>query len=216
MSDGPATASPASAAKPLPPSASPRGDWLLVAMLIIAMLVTAVLFLHFAGRVWWCACRTPTPFSVHVWSSHNSQHLFDPYAFSHLLHGLIFFFAIRWLFPRLSFPWVLLLSLLIETGWEVLENSPMVIDRYRAATASLGYSGDSIVNTLGDILACAIGVWLARAIGFRWSLALFVLIELAMLALIRDNLTLNVIMLLTPVDAIREWQLQIAPATQPA
>jgi hypothetical protein len=94
----------------------------------------------------------------------------------------------------------------IEAGWEVIENSPMVINRYRTATASLGYSGDSIVNTIGDVISCGLGLLLARAIGWKWSIVVFFAVELVMLWLIRDNLTLNVIMLLYPIDAIRRWQ----------
>ena len=100
----------------------------------------------------------------------------------------------------------LLIALAIEAGWEVLENSPLIIARYRAATAAVGYSGDSIVNSAGDVLSCALGFWLASRLRWWWSVAIFVAVELIMLALIRDNLTLNVIMLLWPLDAIRRWQ----------
>lgn len=174
---------------------------------IALLLILTGLVLRLEGRIWWCACRTPTPFSTNVASSHNSQHLLDAYAFSHLLHGIIFFWVLRLIFPKLKAAWALLVALAIEAGWEILENSPMVIERYRAATASLGYSGDSIVNSLGDILSCAVGFWLARQIGWRWSIALFVAVELVMLYLIRDNLTLNVIMLLYPIQAIKQWQI---------
>lgn len=192
---------------PTPPSASTttaRGaiPWLWIGLLLIA----TVVILRLQGRIWWCACRTPTPFSINVASSHNSQHLLDPYAFSHLLHGVIFFWALK-LLPRLDFGWKLLIALAIEAGWEILENSPLVIERYRAATASLGYSGDSIVNSFGDVLSCALGFVLAAWIGWRWSIALFLFIEIAMLAWIRDNLTLNVVMLLYPLESIKRWQM---------
>jgi hypothetical protein len=169
------------------------------------MLVT-VAMLRVEGRIWWCACRTPTPFSTQVHSSHNSQHLLDPYSLSHLLHGLIFYGCLRLIAPRLDRGWALVIALIIEAGWEVLENSPPVIERYRAATASLGYTGDSIVNSAGDVMSCAIGFFLAARIGWRWSVALFVAIELTMLAWIRDNLTLNVVMLICPIEAIKHWQ----------
>jgi hypothetical protein len=191
-------------APPRPPSsrAIDRRAWLAVALL---MLVT-VAVLRGEGRRWWCACRTPTPFSTDPGSRHNSQHLLDPYSFSHLLHGLIFFGCLRLLAPRASAGLTLVVALTIEAGWEILENSPLIIARYRAATAAVGYTGDSIVNSTGDVLSCALGFWLAAKLGWRWSAAVLVAIELIMLALIRDNLTLNVIMLLYPLDAIRQWQ----------
>jgi hypothetical protein len=184
-------------------------------VLVVVLLTATVIYLRVAGRAWWCACRTPTPFSVHVHSSHNSQHLLDPYSFSHLLHGLIFYFALRALLPRAPLARIVVLGLLLESAWEAIENSPAVIERYRAATASLGYSGDTIVNTLGDIGSCALGMLLARRIGLMWSVIVFVAVELTMLALIRDNLTLNVLMLLAPLEPIRQWQLQAAPTTLP-
>jgi hypothetical protein len=180
----------------------PAGLW------VILLLAITVLALRLEGRVWWCACRTPIPFSTDVNSSHNSQHLLDPYSFSHLLHGIIFFWCLRLLLPGKVRPgWQLLMALAIEAGWEILENSPMIIERYRAATASLGYSGDSIVNSAGDVLSCALGFVLAQRIGWRWSLAIFVAVELTLLVLIRDNLTLNVIMLIYPIEAIKRWQI---------
>lgn len=167
----------------------------------------ALAYLRATGRLWWCACRTPTPFSWDTQSSHNSQHLLDAYSFSHVLHGVLFFWALAWLLPRVSLGWRLFLAVVIETAWEVVENSPFVIERYRAATASLGYEGDTIVNITGDLLSCVAGFLLARAIGPRWSLVAFVAIELVMLWAIRDNLTLNVVMLFWPIEAIKQWQM---------
>jgi hypothetical protein len=171
-----------------------------------ALMLLTVVVLRAEGRIWWCACRTPTPFSTDPGSRHNSQHLLDPYSFSHLLHGLIFYGCLRLIAPRASAAWTLLVALAIEAGWEVLENSPLIIARYRAATAAVGYSGDSIVNSTGDVMSCALGFFLAAKLGWRWSAAAVVAVELIMLALIRDNLTLNVIMLIWPLDAIRQWQ----------
>lgn len=189
-------------------SATPRRFPLLSPWLVIVLLLLATVgALRGMGRAWWCACRQPIPFSTQVASSHNSQHLLDPYSLSHLLHGLIFFGVLRLVAPRIPPWWRLVIGVTVEAGWEVLENSPMVIERYRAATASLGYSGDSIVNSTGDVLSCLLGFWLARALGWWKSIALFVLVEVGMLLWIRDNLTLNVIMLLRPLDAIRRWQL---------
>jgi hypothetical protein len=173
---------------------------------IVLLFPITLLALRMEGRVWWCACRTPTPFSTDVNSMHNSQHLLDAYSFSHLLHGVLFF-GILWLVARkMDWRWRFLIAMIIEAGWEVLENSPMVIERYRSATSSLGYSGDSIVNSAGDLLSCALGFFLAQRIGWKWSLALIIGVELIMLALIRDNLTLNIIMLIAPIEAIKRWQ----------
>jgi hypothetical protein len=198
---------------PLTRRASYAGPLLITA----ALIGVSVVYLHWAGRVWWCACRTPTPFSADVGSMHNSQHLFDPYSFSHLLHGIIFYSAL-WLIPqtrRLSVGWQLAIANAVELGWELIENSPIVIDRYRSATAALGYSGDSIVNSGGDLISCAAGFLVARWLGWKGSLAIVLIVELTMLYLIKDNLALNVLMLLWPIDAIRAWQTGAPPATQP-
>lgn len=173
----------------------------------VVLLLATVASLRMEGRIWWCACRTPTPFSTDVTSPHNSQHLLDAYSFSHLLHGIIFYWCLRLLAPRVSPAWMLVIALAIEAGWEVLENSPLVIARYRAATAAQGYSGDSIVNSAGDVLSCAAGFFLARRLGWLLSIALFVAVELVMLVLIRDNLTLNIIMLLYPMEWLKQWQM---------
>lgn len=176
-----------------------------VALVCILMLL-AVVYLRWQGRIWWCACGGLNPVSIHVNSQHNSQHLVDPYSLSHVLHGILFF-GVLWLFRRhLSLAMRAAIAATIEIGWEMLENSPIVINRYRAATVSLGYTGDSIVNSLGDVASFILGFYLARKLGLWWSIAIFLVVELLMLWLMRDNLTLNVLMLLWPIDAIRKWQ----------
>ena len=187
----------------LPPHAnSNRLPFVLLGVLMIG----CVAFLKWQGRVWWCACGHAWPVILNVNSSHNSQHLFDPYVFSHVLHGVLFF-GLAWIFAdRFNLSWRFLLAAAVEIAWEMAENSPLVIDRYRNATVSLGYTGDSIVNSLGDIIGFAAGFFLARAIGLWASIAVGVVIELGMLWLIRDNLTLNVLMLIWPIDAVRKWQ----------
>jgi hypothetical protein len=171
------------------------------------ILVWATIQLRLQGRVWWCACGGWSPWAGDTWSRHNSQHLLDPYSFSHVLHGLIFCGALAWLFPRVRVAWRLVAAALIETAWEVTENTEFVIDRYRTVTASLDYHGDSVINSLGDILCFVAGFWLARRLGLWRSVALFVVTELALLFFIRDNLTLNVLMLLWPIQAIKTWQI---------
>lgn len=172
---------------------------------LIALAVTIAL-LRWAGRRWWCACGTITPFSTDAWGPHNSQHLFDPYSLTHALHGVFFCGVFALLFPTMSLRWRFHWAVILECGWEILENSHFVIERYRSATASLGYTGDSIVNSFGDIVSCAAGFCLARWLGWFWAIVIYVFVELILLVLIRDNLTLNVIMLVHPMPAIRNWQ----------
>jgi hypothetical protein len=174
---------------------------------MLAALAVAVVYLKLVGRVWWCACDTPTLFAAEVNSQHNSQHLFDWYSFTHVLHGVIFFWVLHLALPWLAVMWRLAIAVVIETGWEMVENSPAIIDRYREATAAFGYEGDSIVNVAGDLLCCVGGFFIARSIGLRLSVLLFAGVESVLLLFIRDNLTLNVIMLIWPIEAIRQWQL---------
>ncbi|MCK6625002.1 MAG: DUF2585 family protein [Anaerolineae bacterium] len=173
----------------------------------LSILVLAALQLHNQGRLWMCDCGYIWLWSGDVWSSDNSQHWFDPYSFTHALHGFIFYWLLAWGLPRLALSWQLCLALFIEALWEIFENSAFVINRYREATAALGYQGDTVINSLGDIIACGIGFAIAWRLGFRRSLALFVITELVLLFWIRDNLTLNIIMLLYPIEAIKAWQI---------
>lgn len=142
-----------------------------------------------------------------IWSAHNSQHLLDPYSFTHVLHGVLFCLIAALVLPRTPFVWRLWWGTLAEAAWEVLENSAFVIERYRSVTISLGYEGDSIVNALADVACCALGFVLAHRIGARRSLIVFALTEAALLVTIRDNLTLNVLMLLWPVEGVKAWQM---------
>ena len=159
------------------------------------------------GRSWWCDCSSAIPWAWDVNSSHNSQHLFDPYSLTHMLHGVIFFLVLRGLFPSIASRTRFLIAVIIESGWEVLENSPLIIDRYRSVTVSLGYYGDSIANSMSDIVCCAVGYLIARSLGWRWSLVLIAAVEFFLLVTIRDCLTLNVIMLVKPIEAIKQWQM---------
>lgn len=177
--------------------------WLAIAL----VLLVTVFLLRSQGRLWICSCGQVYLWAGNVWSSDNSQHLLDPYSFTHLLHGFVFFWLLALILPRLAPVWRLWLAILIESLWEVVENSEFIIQRYREATASLGYEGDTIVNSLSDILICGVGFWLAFRLGFRRSLALFVVTEIVLLFWIRDSLILNVIMLIYPIEAIRAWQI---------
>lgn len=174
---------------------------------IVAVMAAAAYQLYRQGRLWWCACGYFWLWSGDAWSADNSQHLFDPYTFTHVLHGIVLYGVLAWGLPSLSPPWRLWLAVSLEALWEVFENSNVIIERYRTATISLGYMGDTIVNSLGDILVCGIGYVLARRLGFRGALALFVAIEVALLIWIRDSLLLNIGMLIHPIGPIKAWQM---------
>ena len=142
-----------------------------------------------------------------IWSSEQSQRFADPYTFSHTIHGMLFY-AILWLVaPRSSVRARFIAAIMMEGAWEVLENSPIIINRYREATIALGYVGDSVFNSVSDIFFAALGfvfAWRARV----WvTVAVILAMELGTLALMRDNLALNIIMLVHPIDAIRDWQM---------
>ncbi|MEZ4663085.1 MAG: DUF2585 family protein [Caldilineaceae bacterium] len=173
---------------------------------ILATLALAAFLLDQQGRLWICQCGRVDLWAGDIWSEDNSQHILDPYSFTHILHGFIFFWGIAWLWPRLAFGWQLWLALFIEAAWEVAENSEAIIQRYRDATLALGYNGDTIVNSLSDILLCGLGVWLARRIGFSRTVLLFLCTEIVLAFWIRDGLLLNILMLIYPIDAIRTWQ----------
>jgi hypothetical protein len=173
---------------------------------IVLVLVVTAYQLRSQGRLWWCSCDYLLIWSGDPWSSDNSQHLLDPYSFTHVLHGFIFCGLLALIVPRLSPVWQLWLAVSIEAVWEVVENSEFVIRRYRQETAALGYHGDTIINSLADILLCGIGFVLARHLGFRRTFALFALTEVGLAIWIRDNLSLNILMLIYPIDAVKEWQ----------
>ena len=147
-----------------------------------------------------------------VQSAENSQHIADWYSFSHVIHGLLFYGAAHMLWRRWGWlkavptRWALALAVAVEAAWEILENSPIIIDRYRAVTVSWGYEGDSVVNSLADIGCMVLGFWLAARLPWKASLALGLAFELFTLWTIRDNLTLNVLMLVWPVEAVKTWQ----------
>jgi len=164
------------------------------------------------GRPWWCSGGEPWPWSGEVWSMHNSQHLLDPYAVTHVTHGLVYYLVLRLaLGRRLDESARLVLAVAIEVTWEVIENTTLVVERYRAVTSSLDYFGDSIANSLGDVVACTLGYLLAMRMPWRRTLVAIVVLETLMAVWIRDGLFLNIVMLLYPVDALRTWQTGVAP-----
>lgn len=180
-----------------------RARWLFVAGVIFLVQGIALLAM---GRIAICKCGTVKFWHGIVQSSENSQHLTDWYTFSHILHGLIFYAVLTWLLPRASWAARLAAAVALEAGWEIVENTEMVINRYRTATISLDYFGDSVVNSLMDTIAMVIGFMAASYLPVGASIGLGFVSEIFMAWMIRDNLLLNVVMLVWPVEAVARWQ----------
>lgn len=177
-------------------------------IVLVLMVVTAIFELSF-GRVPVCTCGHITLWTGTVYGPENSQQLSDWYTPSHIIHGILFFALLAFFFRRTSVGFRLIIATLIEVTWEMLENSPIIIDRYRSATLAVGYSGDSVLNSVSDIIAMLAGFFLARYVPWWVSVIVVIFFELFVGYMIHDNLTLNIIMLIYPVDAIKVWQASI-------
>jgi hypothetical protein len=176
-----------------------------VALLIIALAAGVLLWM---GRIPMCKCGYIKLWHGNRADSQTSQHLTDWYTYSHILHGIIFY----WLLTVVSRGYLsvgarLVIAALIEGAWEIFENTPFVINRYRSQTLSRDYFGDSVINSVADMLAMVVGFMLAAKLPAWITVFLVIAVELVLLWLIRDNLALNILMLLYPIEAIKQWQL---------
>jgi hypothetical protein len=177
-------------------------------LIVAGIVLAAALALYLMGHPLICKCGYVKLWHFDVMSAENSQHLIDWYTPSHVIHGFLFYFAL-WLLSRfipLSFAMRLILAVVIEASWEVIENTDFVINHYREVTISLDYYGDSVINSVSDILFMVLGYFLAARLPVWLTVTIAVALELFVGVMIRDNLTLNVLMLVWPIDAVLNWQ----------
>lgn len=182
-----------------------RGKWIVLAFLVVIFLTGGIEL--GMGRSMLGPDGKFGLWEGDIWSSECSQRLADPYSFSHIAHGMLFY-GVLWLVARkLPVRQRFLVAVLLEAGWEILENSPIIINRYRQVTIALGYDGDSILNSLSDLVMMSLGFLLASRLRPWVTVAVLIGMEVGCLLWVRDNLTLNIIMLIHPVEAIKEWQM---------
>jgi hypothetical protein len=180
---------------------SPHISAFLIILIATALIESAM------GRIWICKCGYISLWYGNTNGSGNSQHITDWYSFSHFIHGMLFYGLLHVFAKKLPMRTRFIIAVLMEAVWEIFENSSYTINRYRTATAALDYYGDSILNSVVDIITCSLGFLLTRKISAKLSVVLIIVLELFALYFVRDNLTLNIIMLIHPVEAIKVWQL---------
>jgi hypothetical protein len=185
-------------------------SWPQGTLISIGVMVLMILVLQQMGRTWICTCGTIKLWHGAVISSENSQHISDWYTFSHITHGFLFYclawYLSRHIGPLRAVPARLVFSVVIECAWEILENTNMIIDRYREATIALDYYGDSILNSTFDVIYMGLGFFVAARLPWRATLVIALSFELFTAFMIRDNLSLNILMLLWPIEAVKTWQ----------
>jgi hypothetical protein len=182
----------------------PLWGYMLMALGVIAIAATILLAM---GRVPICQCGTIKLWLGDINTSEGSQHISDWYSFSHIIHGIFFYWFFRTISrKKLPIGLCLLFAVGVEAGWELLENSPLIINRYREGTIALNYYGDSVLNSVCDILFCVLGFFLAAYLPVWATISLVIAMELGVGYAIRDNLTLNIIMLIHPFEFIKNWQ----------
>ena len=180
--------------------------WRVAAGAVLGIMLVQALVLRAMGRVWMCSCGTVRLWVGDIWSSELSQQLFDWYTASHIVHGILFYGALRLLLPRARVLARLAIAVGIEATWEIAENSPWVIEAYRRQALAAGYTGDSILNSLMDNVSMMTGFALAWRLPWRATVALALALEIGAAALVRDNLTLNVLNFVHRFPAIETWQ----------
>ena len=182
--------------------------WLTTTLAAVAILAFTALVEPRLGRLPFCKCGIIRLWSGDIWSNQASQQFTDPYTFTHIIHGVLWYMLVWWIAgKRLSTGARFLAAVLIESAWEIFENTDFVIQRYRTVTISLDYYGDSVFNSMGDIVAMMSGYFLASRLPVRVTIAAAVLLDLFLLFWYRDSLALNILMLIYPVNAIKNWQM---------
>ena len=180
----------------------------ITAAVVLVILLVQALVLHLMGRVWICSCGTVRVWVGDIWSSELSQQLFDWYTPSHIVHGILFYGLLRLVLPRAPVLVRLAIAVGLEASWEIAENSPWVIEAYRQQALAAGYAGDSILNSLSDTLAMMSGFALARLLPWKATVALVLVLEIAVGTLVHDNLTLNILNFIHRFPSIEAWQMR--------
>jgi hypothetical protein len=187
-------------------NATARGPTVAFLLVAAGLLAIQACVLFATGHPPICTCGTLRLWAGDVLGPENSQQLFDWYTPSHLIHGALLYGLLRLIAPRMPFTARLALAIGLEATWEIVENSPVIMARYRQSALAQGYYGDSMINSLFDTLSMAMGFTLARVLPTWLTIALVIAAELFVGYAIRDNLTLNIIQLIHPSEAISRWQ----------